>query len=64
MKRAPKPWPVVITRLVDTVAAAAKEQGVRGVVRVYELEERGKRYFAVAAVVPASETVAARATRR
>lgn len=61
MRRSPKPWPLVISRTVDTCVAAVKASGVRGRARVYEDTENGETVYIVAIVIPAGETVPARA---
>lgn len=60
MRRAAKPWPPVIRSLVDTLIAAAKDEGVHGGVRV---DEDDAAYYVVVKV-PKGETVPTRAARR
>lgn len=63
MKPAPKPWPLVIDRLVGGFVDVAKHHGVHGRVRVFETQESGVTYYAITVLVPAAETVAARPSR-
>jgi len=56
-KRAPRPWPVVIRRLVDEFVLIARKHDIgRGCVRVYEGDEKGERIYFILARVPAQET--------
>jgi hypothetical protein len=63
MKSAPKPWPLVIDRLVAGFVDVAKDHGVHGRVRVSETKERSVTYYPIAVLVPAAETVPARSSR-
>jgi hypothetical protein len=57
VKRASRPWPVLIRRLVDTFVLTVRNHEVeRGGVRVYETEVRGEREFLIVMRIPARET--------
>lgn len=64
MKRSPKPYPLVITHLVEAFIATAKLNGVRGRIAVYETDVGGERHYAIVVRVPAGETVMTRAVKR
>src|SRR5260370_30301947 len=56
-RRAPRPWPVLIRRLVDEFVLVARNHDIgRGGVRVYENDEKGERVFLIVVRVPADET--------
>ncbi len=57
MKRAPRPWPVLIRRLVDEFVLIARKHDIgRGGVRVFERMEKGERVYLIVVRVPAQET--------
>lgn len=64
MKLSPKPWPLVIVKLVDGFVAHAKASGVKGRVKVYEGDGAEGHFYSIVVQVHAGETVMTRAPRK
>jgi hypothetical protein len=64
VKRAPKPWPLVVVKLVDGFIAQAKAAGIQGRAQVYEGDAADGHFYSIVIRIHAGETVMARAHKR